>query len=220
MILSLAQVHQLQSLEQTLDESRMLAADVRHRVRLYASFQPSSRVHIHHLPPEIMSRIFELVQGGSLWPVTPAKLTFGWQPPKSRHARNAWMTVTAVCRQWNAIAREDPFLWNTLCIRETDHPQYYVNWIQRTGEVPLDILVDDFHFAQRVFGTEFPSWCARLRRLEIRGIELPERLALFDKPAPLLQSFTIIQPYFIDPLPRCLFSNHTPLLQHLFATRK
>ena len=211
------QAHQLRSIEKVIDESLSLVMSLRHRVWAEAGMQRNRQALVNSLPPETLCRVFELVQGDNSWPEPSSGLVFRWHLPNVKRIRkcNKWIRVTAVCRLWREIALGDPFLWNTIYIQRTSHPEYYLEWIRRSGGLPLHLLIHDFAYAQRQFAKELPSWCTRLRRLYIPDVRRLDQLEALSGVAPQLQSLAIVYKGAGQPPISTLFSDHTPNLRRI-----
>ncbi|KAF7302349.1 hypothetical protein HMN09_00868500 [Mycena chlorophos] len=98
-------------------------------------------MHIHKLPPELMSLIF--------LHATDAPVVIGDCPFKS----NRPLLPASVCRRWRAICLSTPALWTSLRVflRDVDPTaqhqladvlDLFELWLVRAGRMPLDLVVE------------------------------------------------------------------------------
>ncbi|TFK61999.1 hypothetical protein BDN72DRAFT_777649, partial [Pluteus cervinus] len=79
---------------------------------------------IHHLPPELLAKIFLYLQ--RLWPSAHFSYSLEEQEP--------WMVVTKICRHWRDVAHESPELWTYI---PHSSPKLVERWLRLSKSVPI-----------------------------------------------------------------------------------
>ncbi|KAF9559439.1 hypothetical protein CPC08DRAFT_523618 [Agrocybe pediades] len=80
------------------------------------AFRLNSTNPTNQLPPELLSRIFSLLQGyrGHQFPPPMKDEMLGF---------NSWLSVTKVCHYWRSCALSDPLLWTRAVLgRDIKYP--------------------------------------------------------------------------------------------------
>jgi hypothetical protein len=150
---------------------------------------------IHSLPPELLAHVFSYL-------LEPVPQPFPFPLPETFHG---WKVVTHVCRFWRTTALSTPSLWPRIHIsRISDEAALHT--IPLTGELPL-VVYYTADFSDVSYGAldtvedeSLKVIQANLRRLREFHVfcSSSESLSLwkyFDRPAPLLESLTIISIY-------------------------
>ncbi|KAG8930725.1 hypothetical protein FRC02_003737 [Tulasnella sp. 418] len=138
--------------------------------------------HIHRLPNELLSLIFELV-AHSIPLERPCSMT------KRTLCSRFPFEMAAVCARWRGVVISTPRIWSYLCSKlASEEVQLYLT---RSKESPLDIK---FHGSwSKRFVSHVFLYIHRFRTLQASSqdlIELAER-ALEEGHAPLLESFSV-----------------------------
>ncbi|TFK68624.1 hypothetical protein BDN72DRAFT_841523 [Pluteus cervinus] len=159
---------------------------------------------INRLPPELLTRIFSLIQGG--WSTE--------SPVKKSLPRDfmKWSAVTHVSQYWRDVALECAGLWSTIPLR---HEGYLDAALSHSKCSPLSLELGDIHDGQLPLVEKALRHLDRVRHLHIA----PSRWStyavfLLAKPALSLESFSI-GPHHSLGLPRDLFAGFAPQLKSL-----
>ena len=134
------------------------------------------------------------------------------------------LTATLVCRRWNAMAMSARCLWTRIDLGKPRRAELYLN---RSGESPIDVTVNNF--AVYTLGSlgETPPWVARMKSLLIDNVDnerIEGILSHFCEATPQLQSLIIDgipgisltgDPIHDFPVPHGFLGRHAPLLQSL-----
>lgn len=92
------------------------------------SSNPPSPSPIHHLPPEILSQIFELVS----------------VPGLASESSNHLLALCLVCRAWRGAALAHPPLWSSLYVKARFTARVYDKvqaWFRRAGTLPKSLAI-------------------------------------------------------------------------------
>ncbi|TFK67932.1 hypothetical protein BDN72DRAFT_68156 [Pluteus cervinus] len=169
-----------------------------------------SPIHIHQLPPELLTKIF----------IDLRRIWVNNHPQDTRHIPAPWVIVMEVYRRWRDIAHESPLLWSYIpasysrCILE--------KCLDLSKSAPLVV-----HLAERMTSSQvyllLKEAAPRLRCLKVVLSDdedsLPGFRSLLSSPAPLLGSLSIeLWMYGKERMPdwmEGLFAGNTPRLRHL-----
>ena len=157
----------------SLHSSSLLVRDLRSHVWQEAARKHNSACEANNLPAEILSTIFELVQGDQsfltaipgFWYPRPS-----WDAIGQVHSMR-WLQVTAVCRRWRQVAISNPLLWNTIALRcpfgGPAEPEYELSWFHRAADALLDVHIWDYFSIHPRLLEAITSRSGQLRRLDI-----------------------------------------------------
>ncbi|KAF8972087.1 hypothetical protein BDZ97DRAFT_1783107 [Flammula alnicola] len=180
----------------------------------------NSSALVNRLPPEVLARIFGLLQSAVLETTFPLPESF-----------NAWLIVTRVCRRWRNTALAFPRLWSHIYIRNPSDRIATLSSMN-SAQTLLSVYCAIHTANDRQSSTDenairlMAAQMYRIRELHISWERLSEsslrELVVPPTPAPNLEVLSIIgQPNDgypdYDLLP--LFLNRTPQLKKITFTR-
>ena len=192
-----------------------LLRTLRCRVFARAARRRNAKAIANSLPPELLARIFKLVQGECSCPlVVPGifcecgRYGCDW---------SQWIHVTAVCQRWREVALDDPLLWNTILI-ERNSTERVLRCLRRSKSAPLDVVISDYDQVPNIIKTKLETCCTQLRQLHIEDVSnsAAELVSLITA-APLLQNLKLVSRHGSTSLPP-MFADSTPRLQSLFVS--
>ncbi|TFK64883.1 hypothetical protein BDN72DRAFT_846210 [Pluteus cervinus] len=166
---------------------------------------------VYRLPPEVLIRIFGLVQHFSSDEVINVA---------SPSAFPQWLVVTFVSQHWRDVAVGCPSLWSQ--ITDTFPKHMILEWIRRSKDIPLSITSNPSSITDSQFiGTSL----FRIRELKLKVHTWNGLLSqILSSPAPLLESFCVLigNSGNLVPLPMIsdnTFAGTTPCLHRLELSR-
>ena len=174
---------------------------------------------VTRLPPEILSRIFLILQDQFIHGVRdPASIVqrMRQQIRLSSAARNpvryrrscfpshpfAWMTIMRVCRRWHAVAKAYPALWSTIIFDEffdfaplltvRSDEVYPSLFLDSSAAAPLTLSLSGSGQAHRLPGAhQLVPHLARAESLHLGGSILFSGAVALSQPAPRLKELVL-----------------------------
>ncbi|TFK67962.1 hypothetical protein BDN72DRAFT_898555 [Pluteus cervinus] len=144
-------------------------------------FQASSEESdppIHHLPPELLTRVF----------ICFRRIGLNDYPPDRKKKPVPWMVILEVCRNWRDTALESPMLWSYI---PRSYPGPIVERCLRlSNSAPLVVHINMCTTKNQIYLKEAISQFRSLK-VSLFKTDFQELSFLRSSPAPLLESLSI-----------------------------